>query len=352
MTPWRMTTKRSAVMPISRTSTTTVTHQGSSPSSDSPTSAVPVSALSAIGSAILPKSVTSPRLRASSPSTRSVTTATAKIANAATRQRVVLAAVAEQQPGQKTGTSSSRSTVSALATFQALADAPCPEARRQRTGAGSRCADTASRAGAAIRSAPSLPITRAAHDVADPGSCAGHGRRPVHLGALVRGAALCQAAVDATRPAPRRSSPTRSSARCAVSSSTSALTRPTRSRDLVRRELRRRSPPPRCRPRRSIRRRRPRPAAPAPRKRLELGEVVLGLAREPDDDVGADTRRGRSDRGSARAGRGRTRRRRTGASGAARCPLACWKDRSKYGATPGVDVITSTRDGRISAGCR
>ena len=38
-----------------------VTHHGSSPRIDSPTSAVPVSALSAIGSAILPKSVTRPR---------------------------------------------------------------------------------------------------------------------------------------------------------------------------------------------------------------------------------------------------------------------------------------------------
>ncbi len=33
-------------------------------------------------------------------------------------------------------------------------------------------------------------------------------------------------------------------------------------------------------------------------------------------------------------------------------PLACWNDRSKYGTTPGVEVITSISDGRISAGCR
>ena len=51
-----------AVTPTSRTRMTTVTHHGSSPSDDSPTSAAPISALSAIGSAILPKSVTSPRL--------------------------------------------------------------------------------------------------------------------------------------------------------------------------------------------------------------------------------------------------------------------------------------------------
>ena len=33
-------------------------------------------------------------------------------------------------------------------------------------------------------------------------------------------------------------------------------------------------------------------------------------------------------------------------------PLACWKDRSKYGTTPGVDVMTSISPGRSSAGCR
>ena len=32
--------------------------------------------------------------------------------------------------------------------------------------------------------------------------------------------------------------------------------------------------------------------------------------------------------------------------------LACWKDRSKYGTTPAVPVMTSTKLGRISAGCR
>jgi hypothetical protein len=32
--------------------------------------------------------------------------------------------------------------------------------------------------------------------------------------------------------------------------------------------------------------------------------------------------------------------------------LACWNDRSKYGTTPGVEVITSIKDSRISAGCR
>ena len=31
-------------------------------------------------------------------------------------------------------------------------------------------------------------------------------------------------------------------------------------------------------------------------------------------------------------------------------PLACWKDRSKYGATPSVPASTSIRPGRTSAG--
>ena len=61
--------------PHSRASTSTVTHHGSSPSSDSPTNAIPMSALSAMGSVTLPKSVISPRLRAISPSMRSVSVA-------------------------------------------------------------------------------------------------------------------------------------------------------------------------------------------------------------------------------------------------------------------------------------
>ncbi len=31
---------------------------------------------------------------------------------------------------------------------------------------------------------------------------------------------------------------------------------------------------------------------------------------------------------------------------------ACWKDRSKYAATPGVEAIAVTSPGRVSAGCR
>ncbi len=60
ITPCRITQKRSSVMPSSRARMTIVTHQGRSPSADRPMSAAPMIALSAIGSAILPKSVTSP----------------------------------------------------------------------------------------------------------------------------------------------------------------------------------------------------------------------------------------------------------------------------------------------------
>ncbi len=122
ITPCRMTKNRSSVTPISRTSTTTVTHQGSSPRSDRPISAAPISALSAIGSAILPKSVTSPRRRASSPSTRSVTAATANTTNASTRHSGSSPSPWNSRT-RKTGTSSSRSTVSAFAMFQALTEA-------------------------------------------------------------------------------------------------------------------------------------------------------------------------------------------------------------------------------------
>ena len=58
MTPYLITANRSSVTPISRIRMIRVTHQARSPSMDSPIRADPVNALSAIGSAILPKSVT------------------------------------------------------------------------------------------------------------------------------------------------------------------------------------------------------------------------------------------------------------------------------------------------------
>ena len=58
ITPCLSTQNRSAVTPSSRTTMTLVTHQDSSPSTDKLMSAAPIRALSAIGSASLPNSVT------------------------------------------------------------------------------------------------------------------------------------------------------------------------------------------------------------------------------------------------------------------------------------------------------
>ena len=79
-------------------------------------SAAPVRALSAIGSAILPKSVTRPRLRASRPSRKSVAEATQNSTNATTRQPVVSAA----RQTTNSGTSTMRATVNMLATLTRL----------------------------------------------------------------------------------------------------------------------------------------------------------------------------------------------------------------------------------------
>src|SRR4051812_28928245 len=86
ITPYRMTQKRSAVTPHSRTRISTVTHQASCPYADSNTSAVPVSALSAIGSATFPNDVTMWKRRATYPSTKSVADATQKVTQATIRQ--------------------------------------------------------------------------------------------------------------------------------------------------------------------------------------------------------------------------------------------------------------------------
>lgn len=58
ITACRMTQNRISVMPSSRARITPVIHHGRSPRTDSETSAAPMIALSAIGSAIFPKSVT------------------------------------------------------------------------------------------------------------------------------------------------------------------------------------------------------------------------------------------------------------------------------------------------------
>jgi hypothetical protein len=73
----------------------------------------PVSTLSAIGSATLPKSVTSPRWRAIRPSSKSVSDATQNSTNAVIRQ----AAPPANRHATNSGTSTSRSTVSMFATL-------------------------------------------------------------------------------------------------------------------------------------------------------------------------------------------------------------------------------------------
>jgi hypothetical protein len=94
-----------------------VTHHHSSPTMDSPTNAIPVSALSAIGSAIFPKSVTRLRLRAMSPSTLSVIIASTKITQATTRHTTESPpSTSSAQP--KKGTMTMRSVVSAFGRFQ------------------------------------------------------------------------------------------------------------------------------------------------------------------------------------------------------------------------------------------
>ena len=117
MTPRRRITRnRSTVMPISRPRITIVTHQGTMPSIDSPTSAAPVSALSAIGSASAPNQVTRPRLRASWPSSRSVSAATTNTVNAVIRQNVS-SPPSTSSAATNTGTSSRRRQVRAFAMF-------------------------------------------------------------------------------------------------------------------------------------------------------------------------------------------------------------------------------------------
>src|SRR5712664_1520155 len=119
MTPCRITQKRSAVTPTSRTRITPVTHHGRSPRADSVMRAEPVSALSAIGSAILPKSVIIPLRLATWPSSKSVTEATPKTKNATIRESVSSAT----KNATKTGTSTSRSTVSPFGRLTSLGEA-------------------------------------------------------------------------------------------------------------------------------------------------------------------------------------------------------------------------------------
>ncbi len=116
MTPCRITQNRSNRDADLAEQDDAVTHHGSSPSTDRVISADPVSALSAIGSAILPKSVIIPLRLASWPSSRSVTEATPKTKNATIRDPVPPAT----RKVTNTGTSASRSTVSPLGRLTSL----------------------------------------------------------------------------------------------------------------------------------------------------------------------------------------------------------------------------------------
>ncbi|ETJ03646.1 MAG: hypothetical protein Q605_AUC00811G0003 [Actinomyces urogenitalis DORA_12] len=119
MTARRSMKKRMRVIPSSRTRMTIVTHHHSRPATDSRMKADSVSALSAIGSAILPKLVMSPRERASCPSRRSVIEAMMKTSVAAS----LIPSRGCSMSQTKTGTSARRRTVSALAI---LTSGACP----------------------------------------------------------------------------------------------------------------------------------------------------------------------------------------------------------------------------------
>src|SRR6185312_9478583 len=189
ITPRLSTAKRSAVMPNSRARIRPVTHQGSSPITDRVISAAPVSALSAIGSAILPKSVTRPRLRASCPSRKSVADAPQNAASAANRQPVPPCT----RQNTKTGTRKILTTVSTLATLTRPTGAGAGTAAPRGLGPdASFTTVTGSRASDQI-GAHGLHHP-CGHEVAGSERTVGEQRRrPVHVRCLVRGAALVPA---------------------------------------------------------------------------------------------------------------------------------------------------------------
>ena len=141
---------------------------------ESPTNAIPVIALSAIGSAILPKSVISPRLRAMSPSILSVIIATPKITHATIRQAIESPpSISSATP--KNGTSTIRSMVRRLGRLRLL-------------GLAGTASGVAHRA-LATRSTPSALEHQGRDQVADLQARASQVRRAVDVGALVRGPA-------------------------------------------------------------------------------------------------------------------------------------------------------------------
>ena len=201
---------------------TPVTHHGRSPSTDRQTSAAPMIALSAIGSAIFPKSVTRLYVRARCPSNTSVIMATAKAAQAQARHRRVVAAVREQQHARSPARARSRSMVEDVGDVPeaGLVDGRSTQlaagrrrsagtARRGRRDSGHLAASsTPRRSNSATRSTPSVPTTFAStiRPGARPALCS-EDHLAVGLGRLVRGAAdgTVLVAVHASRPGPARS---------------------------------------------------------------------------------------------------------------------------------------------------
>src|SRR5699024_8432186 len=117
--------RRIMVIPHSRSRITIVIHHQISPKRDIVIQAAPVRNLSAIGSAILPKFVTSPLARAMSPSSLSVYIATENITTASQRACMDSSPnVPDCQRAQtKNGTNSMRILVSTLGRLNALT---CP----------------------------------------------------------------------------------------------------------------------------------------------------------------------------------------------------------------------------------
>ena len=120
MTAFFTTVMRTAVMASSRPIMTAVTHHHRWPCHDSRMRAAETRALSARESAIFPKSVMRPRLRARYPSALSVAAASAKT-NHASADRT---GVSLQYTATNTGTRMSRRTVKTLATLRRGAFAP------------------------------------------------------------------------------------------------------------------------------------------------------------------------------------------------------------------------------------
>ena len=251
MTPCRITQNRSAVTPHSRARITTVTHHGSAPYADSSTSALPVSALSAIGSATLPNEVTRSQVRAIQPSTKSVADGDAERDAGGDPQarvghlgrdgqqrrrpgRARCAARSARWPGSPAAPgrpAGSWARLALLGDHGAVRHAGDPwSTRHLRSSAAPPAPPRSSRP--ARRSGRRPRCRRPAPGRGRPGRSAARSTPPpprpacvraVDLGRLVRGPALDRRRVRPSRPARRRSSRCRSSARWAHSSSASAL---------------------------------------------------------------------------------------------------------------------------------